>query len=433
MDRLADGYKEDMEGPPVRASSSRVSGISPVIALTGPFGAGLTTAAERMKSRHGYESVSVSAGLRHEWAGRYESRLPARSDLQRLGDELRQESGPGALVGLALSQVDLDADVPMVIESLKNAGEIAVLRRLFGYRLLLVAILSDIDVRIERLVPLYDELGLDPSHLKDDDLRDRNEEVPYGQEVELCIDVADIILLNNSSMQNFLTKIDELVGLADHSKKRDLTETEIYMQAAYSMARSSKCLKRHVGAVLVDTLGRVVAAGYNENPSGTKPCAEEAFYNFRCHRDIVRNDHFALLARRGARCPVCNSPIDRVVGPPWRCPQCYAQGRKTNLELYFFPDRAMNWCTAVHAEVRAILAAGDRARGATLYTTTFPCMQCAEKITEAGVAGVVYTEAYPDLYGSERMRIANIEVRQFEGVRSAAVDRLFPHPWQQLS
>jgi deoxycytidylate deaminase/dephospho-CoA kinase len=415
------------------APGTRVSGVSPVIALTGPFGAGLTTAANRMQSQHGYQNVSVSAGLRNEWAGRYENQLPARSDLQRLGDELRQEGGPGALVDHALSQADLDAGGPIVIESIKNVGEITVLRRLFGYRLLLVAILSDIDVRIQRLIPLYDELGLDPSHVKDDDLRDRNEEVPYGQEVELCIDLADIILLNNDSMQDFLTKIDDLVGLADRSKTRDLTETEIYMHSAYSMARGSKCLKRHVGAVLVDSLGRVVAAGYNENPSGTKPCAEEVLYNFRCHRDIVRNEHFASLARRGARCPVCNSPIARIEGPPWRCPRCYQQGRKTNLEVYFFPDRAMNWCTAVHAEVRAILAAGDRARGAVLYTTTFPCMQCAEKITEAGVAGVVYTEAYPDLYGSARMRIANINVRQFEGVRSSAVDRLFPNPWQPLS
>jgi deoxycytidylate deaminase/dephospho-CoA kinase len=406
---------------------------SPVIALTGPFGAGLTTAAQRMQAKNGYQHVSVSDGLRREWVSRYDSELPTRSDLQRLGDELRQSGGPGAIVNSALAQTDLNLDGPIVIESLKNVGEISSLRQRFGYRLLLVAILSDIEVRTQRLIPVYDQLGLDPNHLKDDDLRDRNEEVPYGQEVELCIDLADIILLNNGPLPEYLQKIDDLVGLAAQTKKRDLTEIEIYMQAAYSMARSSKCLKRHVGAILVDSLGRVVAASYNENPSGTKPCVEEALYNFRCHRDIVRNRHFTSLARRGAKCPVCDSPILNIEGPPWRCPRCYQQGRKTDLELYFFPDRAMNWCTAVHAEVRAILAAGDRARGAVLYTTTFPCMQCAEKITEAGVVGVVYTEAYPDPYGSERLRIARIDVRQFEGVRSSAVDRLFPNPWQQLA
>jgi dCMP deaminase len=88
----------------------------------------------------------------------------------------------------------------------------------------------------------------------------------------------------------------------------------------------------------------------------------------------------------------------------------------------------------VHAEARTILAAGDRARGSVLYTTTFPCMQCAEKITEAGVIRVVYTEAYPDPYGVERLAIANIDIQQFEGVRSAAaIDRIFPNPWQPES
>ena len=85
----------------------------------------------------------------------------------------------------------------------------------------------------------------------DDDLRDRNEEISYGQQVELCIDLADMIVLNNGSLENFYDKIDALTGLADHTRSEYLTKIEIHMQAAYSMARSSKRLKRHVGAVLV--------------------------------------------------------------------------------------------------------------------------------------------------------------------------------------
>jgi deoxycytidylate deaminase/dephospho-CoA kinase len=407
---------------------------SPVLALTGPFGAGLTTAAMRMQSESGYQYISVSDGLRREWFNLYGESTPARSDLQRLGDEMRDTDGAGALVGNAIAQADIDLSKPLVIESIKNVGEISLLRRRFGYRLLVVAILSDIDKRTTRLIPLYDQLGLDPSHLKDDDLRDRNEESQYGQQVELCIDLADIILLNNDTFEQYLQKIDDLVALADRSKTRDMTEAESYMLQAYATARSSKCIKRHVGAILVDTLGRVVATGYNENPNGTSPCIEEARYNFTCHRDIVRNQHFALVARRGGQCPVCHSSITATPGPPWRCQNCYGAGRKTNLEIYFFPDRAMSWCTAVHAEVRAILAAGDRARGSVLYTTTFPCMQCAEKLTEAGVTRVVYTEAYPDPYGMERLTMANIDIQQFEGVRSAgAIDRIFPNPWQPES
>lgn len=69
----------------------------PVLALTGPFGAGLTTAAQRMQTNSGYQHISLSDALRREWLSRYNDPSPARSDLQRLGDELRQADGPGAL------------------------------------------------------------------------------------------------------------------------------------------------------------------------------------------------------------------------------------------------------------------------------------------------------------------------------------------------
>src|SRR5262249_43815624 len=162
----------------------------------------------------------------------------------------------------------------------------------------------------------------------------------YGQEVELCTDQADVIILNNATLEDFHKKIDEFAGLVDHTKPRDLTTTEINMQTAYSAARGSKCLKRHVGAIVVDGIGRVVAAEYNENPIGTRPCVEEERYGFRCHRDIVRIEHFASLIRRGARCPICGNLLTTSFGPPWRCVNCYEEGRKTNLEIFYFPDRA---------------------------------------------------------------------------------------------
>jgi cytidine deaminase len=48
--------------------------------------------------------------------------------------------------------------------------------------------------------------------------------------------------------------------------------------------------------------------------------------------------------------------------------------------------------------MEAVLAAGRigvSARDATLYTTTFPCHQCARLIVTAGIRRVVYIEPYP--------------------------------------
>lgn len=50
-----------------------------------------------------------------------------------------------------------------------------------------------------------------------------------------------------------------------------------------------------------------------------------------------------------------------------------------------------------HAEMEAILAAraGISVKGRDLYSTTFPCHNCAKLIISAGINRVVYIEPYP--------------------------------------
>ncbi len=249
----------------------------------------------------------------------------------------------------------------------------------------------------------------------------------HGQQVELCIDRADIVIDNGGevTLSPFKKKVLNYAGLAAGDQRRFAEPHEILMHQAYASSHSSKCLKRHVGAVVVAPTGEIVGVGYNENPSGTNPCVEEPEYGRRCFRDIVRNNHFEKLSEDGGKCPACGNKLPVIQGPPWRCPSCEKKGIKTNLEAFFFPDRAMNWCTAIHAEDRALISAGGQAKGATLYTTTFPCFQCAEKLTHVGIRKVFFTEAYPDPESARRLKIAGVEFVQFEGVRSAAFERLF--------
>src|SRR5580658_6710593 len=88
----------------------------------------------------------------------------------------------------------------------------------------------------------------------------------------------------------------------------------------------------------------------------------------RCYRDIVRQQAFVQLASKGTRCPGCGKQLAAPArqGPPWNCtnPEC-----KAGLEDFFWPERARTLCTAIHAEVAAILSAGGRARETTLYAT----------------------------------------------------------------
>lgn len=398
-----------------------------VIGVTGAFGSGCSTAARHLRDHRGFTVLRLSDEIKRRWR-LSNSGEPDRSHLQQLGDRLRETEGAGILVDAALGQLGQAAD-HLVVDGIRNPGEIERLRDLFGYRFLLFAIIASGQERWDRVgSEQYLEKGLKQRDFLIDDLRDKEEEeTPHGQQVGICIDKADIFISNRSDVRlaEFKAKILDYADLAFGQKSRNATASEVFMNMAYSAAASSKCRKRSVGAVVVDSNGSVVGVGYNENPPPTRPCLEEEAYQSQCYRDIVRNERFEDLAANGTKCPRCGEPLAFRPGPPWHCPTCEGRGEKTNLESYFFPDRAITWCTAIHAEVAALFAAGRRACGGSLFVTTCPCFQCAEKIALAGVSEVCFTEAYPDTKAQVRLEMAKITLLQFEGVRSASFERIF--------
>ena len=80
-----------------------------------------------------------------------------------------------------------------------------------------------------------------------------------------------------------------------------------------------------------------------------------------------------------------------------------------------------------HAELNAILNFnGGSMRGFRLYTTLFPCNECAKAIIQKGIAEVIYlSDKYattPGTVASKRMlRSAGIALRRLETERASLV------------
>lgn len=410
-----------------------------VIGFTGPFGSGSSTCAKILADRQQFRTMKLSEAIRAEYKKRNpDSAEPTRRQLQELGDQLRETSGASILAERTVEALASEpvAHSKIALDGIRNVGEVQYLRQRFGPRFYLFALECPASERWERLKPEYEGRGQTFEHFSADDRRDKDEEVVFGQQVQPCVDSSDVLLINDDEVTHvkLRKKLLQFLRLVTGEEPRYATPLEILMNLAYSASHGSKCLKRQVGAVLVAAapgrMGDVVGTGFNENPPPTAPCVEEMAYGAdpkqgkrgQCYRDKVRFDALTKYAAQKWKCAMCGAEFAAPAGPepPWKCSNCGEE-----LGKVFFPERAMTWCTAIHAEVAAILAAGHRARGTTLYTTTFPCFQCAEKLAQAGIDAIVYTEPYPDTQAADRLTLANIKTARFEGVRSSRFHEIF--------
>lgn len=67
----------------------------------------------------------------------------------------------------------------------------------------------------------------------------------------------------------------------------------------------------------------------------------------------------------------------------------------------------------LHAEANAITkvaASSNSSKGATIYVTSAPCIECAKLIIQSGIVRVVYSEKYRTEEGIDLLRRAHIGV-----------------------
>ena len=406
-----------------------------LLGLTGSFGSGCTTLGKALKESS-FRYYSLSKLVREKWEELHPERSSEdapREELQTIGNDLRKENGNDYLAKATLKRAKQSSGRirRAVFDSIRNTAEIKVFRDSYpNFFLLAVDALKE--NRRERVKERqYVRLNIPEKRFETDDERDRNEEgLHYGQQVQLCVDEADVLIGNDAdypsetvAIRKFIDDIEvPYIKLLSGKEPRNPQPDESYMSIAYAASLLSKCIKRQVGAVILDEVGSVLSVGYNENPKGKPPCID--LYKM-CYRDIYKQKLFRDL--RNQQCPSCGSELGELE-PPYRCPHC-----NLDLDRFYVRDKALARCTALHAEEKAIINANRRnLEGSTLYVTTFPCFMCAHKIMDIGISNIIYCEPYPDVESARVLKdLKDIHVERFEGVKSRAYFRLFGS-WRKI-
>ena len=138
-----------------------------------------------------------------------------------------------------------------------------------------------------------------------------------------------------------------------------------FLKLAHVIKERSNCIRMNVGAVIVQGK-HIIATGYNGTPAGITNCSEGG------------------------------------------CERC--QQRQNN-ELK--ENERKDLCICAHAEQNAILQSaynGAPTKGALLYSTVEPCLQCAKAIINAGISRVVYEEEHHGGVGLDLLKKAQVAV-----------------------
>lgn len=396
-----------------------------VLGITGSFGSGCSTLSEELR-RIKFLKVSLSEGVKTIWLSEHPGRLiteAKRSELQEIGNRFRKDNDNEYFAQKAIEKANSQWVATqydsVVFDNIRNMSEVKLLRGTFK-KFYLVAVDCSQPERWNRIKQLYYQNDLSEADFRADDERDKGEAPSYGQHVRACVDESDLLIDNEESIipidaarKNLLGKMQDYIGLLRGDDKRTPTDDELIMGTAYAFSLRSKCIKRQVGAVIVDAEGKILSLGYNENPKAIPSCIDKIG---KCKRDIAKRDFFNKLTR----CPKCGT--EQSFTYPYKC-----SNNQCNLNVEkFFGDRFMNQCSALHAEEKAMLDAGQRSlKGCGIYTTTFPCFTCAQKITHAGFDYVMYVEPYPDPDSARLLDDAGIGLMRFEGVKARAYFKLF--------
>lgn len=329
-----------------------------------------------------------------------------------------------------------------IVRSLKTPGEVHVLRQIYGPRMIVVGVSASRKIRRGELIKELRAQPLSRSEASSQaDLliaRDERDDAPrYGQRTRDAYQLADAFVVAKSGAGK--STVERFVRLLLGDPFETPTLDEQGMFSAWGARFRSSAAGRQVGAAIVDEFGEVVALGCNDVP---KPGGGQYWKGEKCDlRDFKLGYDANDRGKHGAASSLLTAlrdagwlAADRShVSADSLADQALEDGGPLDASEF---SGLIEYGRIVHAEMSALMTAARSGRavlGCTLYTTTYPCHECARLIIAAGIRRVCFVDAYPKSRASELYREVWTQkrargvvlVEQFEGVSPRVFSRLF--------
>lgn len=454
-EQLVDSQDKEVRLPEIHLNDRFTPEL--VIAFTGPIGSGCTHVAQRLKKivqyEYGYTPnyIPVSPFIAHFAGENEENEWTAFERVrryQKAGNDYRQQHGADVLAKHVVNDIHRHREakrgfrdqspallpipeprrVVHVIDSLKNPAEYRTLAQVYGGSLWLIAVFAPHDTRRKRL----SNGGFTKAEIETAIEIDENEPFDYGQKVRKTVEFANFFIRNDSDQKGSVdVQLRRFMNLILGVGVVTPTIHEKGMAVASSAARSSACLSRQVGAAVYSKEGELLGIGANDVPRfGGGLYNAEDLNDARCFNWRNGNCHNDLEKGR-----LANQVVSVLTGliPPDKVSEAVRRVRKSRLA------DLVEFSRAVHAEMEAIVSVARSGRRGVvegrLYTTTYPCHNCARHIVAAGISEVYYIEPYPkslasDLHDdsistSSKDRGTKCVFLQYEGVAPKNIESLF--------
>jgi len=389
-----------------------------------------------------WEAMTAGDELRNAWERSDALALHAISDIvatrEQVADAPDDDSGsfPPNLTRHAF-----------ILRSLKTPDELETLRAVYGPRLVVIAAYSPKDKRHQHLADLIEDSRNNADrttwlHQPEELIaRDEKEEIERGQDVSGTFHRADFFV-RGWNREVIREDIERTLEILFGSPFRTPTRDEHAQFMAAGAALRSAEYGRQVGAAITTFEGSVIALGANEvpQPGGGSHWEDEGTGN----RDFEVSDvdtnrrHFDELATRlsDRADERLGALIDGLGADAEEETREALEGIRQGMLAALPEDLLMGGLSdltefgrAVHAEMHALLDAARRGvpvAGCVLYTTTFPCHNCARHAIGAGISRVVFIEPY----GKSRAEDLHREsVRISESATEADDERIVFQPF----